>query len=262
MQNKKVIVIILFAVLLLSTTSNLVGLASANPMFLSWYPPEPITSPPIIVVQSPLQEEKVDSTVAWLNFTVTKPSEWVTQARNGYMPERYEVPVRLISYSYTLDGLEGPVFYVKDDFHSVDNPVTLEETLSFSTNLTLREGPHNLKVTLEGESAYYPSTKTGELFGTVRKYWSSDTVSFDAGRAPKILILSMQNTTYNSTSVDLSFLVDETAPQIAYSLDAQKNVTVAGNTTLTDLFVGVHNVTVYARMFTETLGLQKPHISQ
>jgi hypothetical protein len=44
----------------------------------------------------------------------------------------------------------------------------------------------------------------------------------------------------------LSFSVSEPVSQITYSLDGQENVTVAGNSTLVGLSVGVHNVTVYA----------------
>jgi hypothetical protein len=64
--------------------------------------------------------------------------------------------------------------------------------------------------------------------------------------------------TFNSTSVDLSFFVDEPTPRIAYSLDEQANVTVAGNTTLTDLPVGGHNVTVYAWDVYGNVGASEP----
>lgn len=99
MQNKKKnIFLMMFAGLLLSLGTP--SLATANPMYLSWFPPEPITTPPIIVVQSPLEEENVNSTWAWLNFTVTEPREWFTQASDGYMPTRYLNCVRLVSYNY------------------------------------------------------------------------------------------------------------------------------------------------------------------
>ena len=39
-----------------------------------------------------------------------------------------------------------------------------------------------------------------------------------------------------------------------YSLDAQNNVSVAGNTTLTDLPNGVHNITVYAKYIEGSIG--------
>jgi hypothetical protein len=64
--------------------------------------------------------------------------------------------------------------------------------------------------------------------------------------APEIAVSSPENKTYCSTNVTLGFAVNETTSQISYSLDGQDNVTVAGNTTLAGLSVGVHNVTVYA----------------
>ena len=44
----------------------------------------------------------------------------------------------------------------------------------------------------------------------------------------------------------LNFTVNEAVTLVSYSLDGQSNVTVAGNTTLTGLSVGAHNLTVYA----------------
>jgi hypothetical protein len=51
---------------------------------------------------------------------------------------------------------------------------------------------------------------------------------------------------YKTSSVPLNFTVNETVSQITYCLDGQDNVTTSGNTTLTDLPNGDHNVTVYA----------------
>lgn len=82
-------------------------------------------------------------------------------------------------------------------------------------------------------------------------YWV-DTVDFFINSswtplpAPSVTILEMQNQTYNSTDVPLTFTVDQNITQAAYTLDGESNVTIAGNTTLTDLAVGVNNVTVYA----------------
>ena len=64
--------------------------------------------------------------------------------------------------------------------------------------------------------------------------------------SPTVSILSPQNTTYASTLVPLNFTVDETTSWIGYSLDAQANATITGNTTLTSLFEGAHSITVYA----------------
>jgi hypothetical protein len=55
-----------------------------------------------------------------------------------------------------------------------------------------------------------------------------------------------ENKTYNATSVSLSFTVNEVGTSISYSLDCQANLTLNGNTTLTDLPYGTHNITIYA----------------
>lgn len=63
---------------------------------------------------------------------------------------------------------------------------------------------------------------------------------------PEIIIISPENGTYLGDSVSLEFTVNETVSWIGYSLDNQANVTVTGNTTLTGLAIGPHNVVVYA----------------
>jgi hypothetical protein len=63
--------------------------------------------------------------------------------------------------------------------------------------------------------------------------------------APKISILALENRNFTSI-VPLNFTTDERIFQSSYSLDGQDNVTIAGNTTLTDLIEGEHKVTVFA----------------
>ncbi len=63
---------------------------------------------------------------------------------------------------------------------------------------------------------------------------------------PAITNLSIQNKTYNQNTLPLNFTTDEPASWIGYSLDGQTNVTIAGNTTLTELTEGMHSLTLYA----------------
>ena len=64
---------------------------------------------------------------------------------------------------------------------------------------------------------------------------------------PIITILSPLNTTYLTTSVSLTFAVNESTSWIGYSLDGQANATIAGNTTLTGLSDRSHSLIVYAK---------------
>ena len=69
--------------------------------------------------------------------------------------------------------------------------------------------------------------------------------SYD-GTAPEIRVSSPENKTYNNSNITLSFSVNEMTSWTGYSLDGLDNVTSVGNTTLTGLPVGEHNITVYA----------------
>jgi hypothetical protein len=73
-------------------------------------------------------------------------------------------------------------------------------------------------------------------------------VPVNAWYSLKIEILSPKNNKiYATNSIPLTFTINKTASWIAYSLDGQANITITGNTTLTDLQDGWHNVTVYAK---------------
>jgi N-acetylneuraminic acid mutarotase len=63
-----------------------------------------------------------------------------------------------------------------------------------------------------------------------------------------------ENKTYPSSSASLAFTLSENASWMGYSLDGEDNVTITGNTTLSGLSNGLHNVTVYARDEFENTG--------
>jgi len=63
---------------------------------------------------------------------------------------------------------------------------------------------------------------------------------------PTVSVESVENKTYYTSDLPLNFTVNESVSHIAYSLDGQANVTIAGNTTLSGLSVGTHNITIYA----------------
>ncbi len=73
------------------------------------------------------------------------------------------------------------------------------------------------------------------------------------GIAPMaISVLSPVNKAYSTNLIPLTFTTNQPTSWIGYSLDAQTNVTITGNTTLSGLLDGVHNVTVYANDATGT----------
>jgi hypothetical protein len=74
--------------------------------------------------------------------------------------------------------------------------------------------------------------------------WDPET-PFDT-MSPHIVISSPENKVYSESSVLLIFSIREPVSSLSYSLDGQDNVTIVGNTTLSDLENGSYNVTVYA----------------
>lgn len=125
----------------------------------------------------------------------------------------------------------------------------------------LSDGSHHLTIYVEADlNNYHGANPPGAPFKETppgsANYVASwlDTVDFTTASGirtfdstpPKITNISIENQTYNTTTIQLSFTVDKNLTQTAYSLDGKANITVAGNTTLTELTVGTHNVTVYA----------------
>jgi hypothetical protein len=71
---------------------------------------------------------------------------------------------------------------------------------------------------------------------------------------PSVHLTSPKDTTYTSANVTLEFTVNKQTSLMGYSLDGRDNVTITGNTTLSGLSNGLHNVTVYARDEFENTG--------
>jgi hypothetical protein len=90
------------------------------------------------------------------------------------------------------------------------------------------------------------SMSLGDYYGFTGQSsdWSS-TQTLIIANPPKISVISPQAENYTVSDVALNFTVDNPVSQIAYCLDGQENVTVVGDTILSGLSNGLHNVTVY-----------------
>lgn len=125
----------------------------------------------------------------------------------------------------------------------------------------LSKGSHRLTIYVEADlndyhganppgAPFKPTTPNGSDYvaswaNAVDFAIASSAVTLDSA-PPNISNLSIENKTYNATDIPLNFTVNENISQVTYSLDGKDNVTIAGNTTLTGLSVGAHNLTVYA----------------
>ncbi len=124
----------------------------------------------------------------------------------------------------------------------------------FSTNLKVpNEGKHNITFWAAESGSY--QVNVGKRFPSpegINIYTfhinSSKTVTFTVDNSPpEVRILSIENKTYNTSSVPLVFALDKSNAQLSYSLDGLPNRTIAGNSSIAGLQNGKHNVTVYAQ---------------
>ena len=139
-------------------TIQIVNVAKANPVPLSWLPTRPDVNQPEIVVQSPSQNQQLNLDVVTLNFTVTKPESWFGNETfsGNTSPVAYYCNGEIVNVQYTLNGKSENVS-VNDDQVLKEYKLPLQRTLSYSLNLSLPEGKYVLDVHVAA-LAYYMST--------------------------------------------------------------------------------------------------------
>jgi hypothetical protein len=160
-----------------------------------------------------------------LNFSV----EYVYQ-------EGYIVWQVLSKLFYSVDG--EPANTIKENSEPTSIPYRFSTFIDISN---LSNGTHKIEVTasfvVDVDNLFVPTYN-----------FSSAPILFSVFRnqPPNISLISPENKTYPQSTISLSFTLDEPTSKIEYSVDGQNNVTIIGNTTLTDLSNGEHNCTVYA----------------
>jgi hypothetical protein len=169
--------------------------------------------------------------------------------------ETYNVNSLLVNFTVVMQGNAFDFGYSLDEgaVIRVENITKISEsgwipyvTYTFRGSVflaNLSEGSHSITV-YEGCQFQgiptNPSLKRYEVLAYDYTNFTIDTI------APNISLLSPENRVYNMSDLSLNFTVNEPVSKFAYSLDGQDNVTISGNTTLTDLPYGEHNVTVFA----------------
>jgi len=108
-------------------------------------------------------------------------------------------------------------------------------------------------------ASFSPAVFPGYPDVTIRQYATNEEYTpFEYGTVPpKISVISPENQNYNVSSVSLAFTLDRPVVWMGYSLDGQETVTITGNTTLSALSNGLHNVTVYAKDSFENMGISE-----
>ena len=234
MEKKKLLTAVFVSVLMLLTpvATQFVNLGQANPYLRHWKkegemaPPDG-TLPPTILILSP----KNNTAYASNNVSLTL---------NVSMPEN-DVPLHI-----------SEIYYRASWQHNANGQLKISVNQR-SINLTdIPEGPRWLEVyAIATGFAYETRHEVKGIYYTTYyvgyKISSSSVVNFTIDTTPpNISVLTMENKTYDTSDVPLSFTVNEPVSQTSYSLDGQDNVTAAGDTILVGLAEGKHNVTVFA----------------
>jgi hypothetical protein len=63
---------------------------------------------------------------------------------------------------------------------------------------------------------------------------------------PEVSVMSPENRTYYTADIQLNLTVTEPDLWMRYNLDNENITEISGNTTITGLSLGLHNLTVYA----------------
>jgi hypothetical protein len=241
----KTIVSLLLMLLLLLVIGQFTNLVKANPVPGGSFPENPDMNEPTIDIKAPGDGNISKVNYIILSFSVQKPSSWINI---------YPIHGDLKLVSYILDGKKVDIASDLDPEHTNSKPLTFTKVIT-----GLLEGNHSLQVYLHSVSYYLdPNRPDNSTYGWWKyppaNYYMdtySPIVNFTVDTVPpSISNLSIENNTYKMTEVPLIFNVNE-ASEISYSLDNQANVTMIGNTTLTGLANGSHNMIVYA---TDTAG--------
>jgi hypothetical protein len=131
------------------------------------------------------------------------------------------------------------------------------------TRLSYNTGPNNITVYAVDAAGNVGASETIH-FTMVDFHYSPQYNAFlPSPISPVISVFFPQNVAYNASNVPVTFTIDKpisldesvlnsslngfpNVSWVGYSLDGQNNITLHGNTTLTGLPKGAHNITVYA----------------
>jgi outer membrane protein assembly factor BamB len=134
----------------------------------------------------------------------------------------------------------GLIFFVNEPVSFMSYSLDGQANVAITGNTTMTElsdGNHSIVV--------YASDMAGNTGSSEAVHFAIDTTP------PTISILSLENETYTATSIPLDIAINEQVSWMGYTLDTYANVTIMGNTTITGVSDGSHNLAVYAN---DTIG--------
>jgi hypothetical protein len=243
-MERKALAFILILAFMVSTVAGakLVNWVKANPwMGTDWVEPKSATKPPILTIKAPEENSVHHSSNVTLSF-------------NARLGESYSASyMRLMKVHYKTDWEQNETYVYKNEGIYIPYDKNAITYFAYTINLTgVPEGKRYITVHAVEWGAYIDNS-----FVHMFSINGSSSVSFTIDASPSVSPSSLVNMTYDSSDVPLIFTVSEPVPEMSYSLDGKENVTVSGNTTLTGLANGDHNITVYAKDETGNTGFSE-----
>jgi len=165
-------------------------------------------------------------------------------------PENKTYNPNNVSLKINVVYVPGGAVLDKNISYSVDgqDAVHIEPIVGYEYSLALvglSDGSHRVTVvaTMDAKENFFKPVP----YEDTRAYGAGDTVYFTVDSTPpKVTVLSLENKTFNTSSLQLNFTVSEPVSRMAYSVDGQKNTQIYGNMTLPELSYGSYNLTLYA----------------
>ena len=196
-------------------------------------PPPTDLQPQTIKMSSPENNTIYASSNLTLNFNINLISKL---SRNDF---------HLTTIYYKASWQENDTTVYRWSYHDMDNPYDDDPYLSeYSNELNLTgipDGEQNITINARIAGVY---VKNLIVYSFSLDLSSSVNFIVDT-TSPMISVFPIENKTYDTVDVPLILTLNESTSQITYSLDSQESIPIAGNTTLTKLSYGDHNVTVY-----------------
>jgi hypothetical protein len=230
-------------IILILAASSLIVVAvpnvKADPyMFMgagSEIPAPPDAIPPIVMIISPENDTvkasgNITLAVA-VNFNQSSYSLTDIYYRAGWQSPNTDVV--LLKDALTPDGVS---YDFRTGICSVNTG--LKDGFYWLIAYAKVEGIANSKTSISPPVEY--------VFTTFYYVTGYSQVSFTVDSTPPIVqVVSLENKSFSTSNVVLDFKANETLAKSMYSLDGQNNVTISGNSTLSNLPNGLHNITVY-----------------
>jgi hypothetical protein len=195
--------------------------------------------------------EKVFVKLATANFIQLN---WSVESPESKTYSVKTIPLIIKFWVYTYyEKMFGIHVTVGEIFYSIDERPNVTVSVAFSVDEENELEIYTAETVLSGLSdgshkvVAYVKDQNGKVYSRERTFEVDTTL-------PEISIFSVENKTCDKCEVPLNFMVNESVLKIAYSLDGEKNVSIAGNTTLIGVSYGGHNVTVYATDIAGNIG--------